>query len=121
MKIVNIIIFLIVTSLCVAAGGAKIMNVPQEAAFFETLNIDLVYMTILGAVQIAAAIFLVFYKTRNLGAILAAAAFLVSAGMILKTGQMSFGLFSLLPVLLALYIIKVSKSVPGLGAETGQA
>lgn len=121
MKIVNIIIFLIVTTLCVAAGGAKIMKIPKEAAFFETLGIDLIYMMILGAVQIAAAIFLIFYKTRNLGAILAAAAFLVSAGMILKTGQMSFGLFSLLPVLLSLYIIKVSKSVPGMGADMGRA
>jgi len=76
MKILRIIILVIVTLLSLAAGLAKVMQVPQEAA-------------------------VAIPKTRNIGAIVTAVIFLISAIMIFMNGQVGFGLFSLLPTALA--------------------
>lgn len=101
MKVLRIIVLVIVTLLSLAAGLAKVMQVPQEAAFFEGLGVNLGVMIGLGAAQIIGGLFVVFPKTRNIGAIITAIAFLISAIMIFMNGQIGFALFSLLPAALA--------------------
>ena len=104
MKIVRVIILVIVALLSLAAGVAKIMKTPQETTFFDSLGIDLTFMLILGVLQVAGGIFIFVPKVRKVGAIVAAIAFSISTIMIFMTGQIGFGLFSLLPIVLALYL-----------------
>lgn len=98
------IISVIVAFLSIAAGVAKLMKVPQETTFFDSLGIDLRFMLILGIFQVAAGIFIFMPRARRMAAILTAIAFSFSTIMIFMTGQIGFGLFSILPVVLALYL-----------------
>ena len=110
MKIVRIILVIIIALLSLSAGAAKLMKVPQEVIFFESLGINLNMMWALGFFQVLAGVLIFVSKFRKIGAIFAALTFIISAIMILMTGQLGFGLFSLLPVILALYIAITSQN-----------
>lgn len=110
MKIVNAIIIGIIALLSLAAGVTKIFTAPQEISFFESLGIDLNIMIAFGFVQFAAGVLILLPKLRKIGAIVAAISFGISAIMIFRTGQIGFALFSILPIALALYILKTSKA-----------
>lgn len=102
MKILKLILLVIVILVCISAGIAKVMRMPQEVQFFEALGVNLILLTLLGLLQVMAGLLLIAKKTRRSGAILAALAFLASTVMIFANGQIGFGLFSLIPVALSL-------------------
>ena len=105
MRIVRLIILAFIALLSIAAGAAKLMMVPQEMAFFESLGVDLTLMVVFGVFQIVGGIFLFVPKVRKVGATIVAAAFIISAIMIFMTGQTVFGLTSLIPAIVALYLV----------------
>lgn len=105
MRFVSILMITIVALLSVAAGLAKVMEAPQEVEFLQSAGLSTTLIIIFGLIQIAAAVLLVPRKTRMAGSILAAFAFAVSSVLIFVGGDLNFGLFSLLPVLLACVII----------------
>ncbi len=88
-----------------AAGAAKLIQMPQEMLFFQALGLGTVSLISLGAIQIAGGILAAFVKTRLAGTALMAFAFLVSAIMIFASDQMLFATVSLLPVLLAAFLM----------------
>lgn len=110
MKIVNIVIVVLITVLSIAAGFAKVMQVPEEMAFLQGLGLSSTLIVIFGLVQIVGGLGLVLVKTRLFGAILTTLGFAISAVLIFVDGNLSFGLFSLLPVALAGSIIYQSLS-----------
>lgn len=110
MNILYKIAIAIVVLLSLAAGAAKIMQAPQEAAFFEAVGLAPIFMIGLGVLQVLGGILIAIPKSRRMGAIVAALSFLVSVVMIVKTGQVGFALVSLLPVMLALFVFVRSKS-----------
>lgn len=101
MKIVNYLIILIIVLLSVAAGIAKVMQTPQEMEFLQGMGLSSALIIIFGVVQIAGGVLLIPQKTRLVGAVLAASAFLVSTILIFVGGNLSFGLFSAIPAALA--------------------
>ena len=84
-----------------AAGGAKLAAMPQEVAFFADAGIDAKWLLPLGLVQIVAGLLAILPRTRSLGAASMALGFLISSAVIFMTGNIGFGLVSLLPVLLS--------------------
>ncbi len=105
MKILKMVILVIVIALSLAAGSAKIMQMPQEMTFFQQAGLASNLVLPLGLLQAIGGILLVFSKTRFIGAILATLSFLASAITIFLTGAIGFGLFSLLPMLMAAYVM----------------
>jgi len=105
MAILQKIILGIVALLSVAAGIAKVMKVPQEVTFFESLGIDLFFMIALGALQLLAGLIILVPRFRVIGATIAAISFSISVAMIWMTGQTGFAMVSVLPVALAIYVI----------------
>jgi len=103
----------LVALLSLAAGVAKIMKAPQEVAFFESLGIDLFFMIVLGTLQIASGLIILVQRFRVIGAIIAAISFSLSAAMIWITGQIGFAMVSVLPVALAIYVIRVESLQDG--------
>jgi len=87
-----------------AAGAAKVARVPQEVAFFESMGLGVWFVIAFGALQLAGAIALVVPRVRRAGAMLSAAMFLASAIMLFVSGAIPFGLISLLPVALLLWL-----------------
>ena len=105
MKIVNILIIAIVALLSIAAGLAKVMQTPQEMEFLQGVGLSSFLIVVFGIVQVSGGVLLVPRKTRMPGAVLAAFAFALSSILIFIGGNLAFGLFSLLPVVLVCVII----------------
>ena len=61
-----------------------------------------------GMAQLAAGTLLVFGKTRTIGAMILAATLCVSMIIIFMAGKIGFGFFSILPVVMAGFVIKVA-------------
>jgi uncharacterized membrane protein YphA (DoxX/SURF4 family) len=111
MKIFKMILLVILVLMSVAAGAAKVMQMPQEIGFFEDAGLSLSLMVPLGALQIVGGLMLAVPKTRKPGAIVVALCFLASALTIIKTGQIGFALVSLLPVAAAVFLYTVPRGV----------
>ena len=101
MKILQTILLVVLALMSAAAGAAKVFQAPQETAFFESAGLAAFWLLPLGVLQIAGALAAIPHQTRRIGMALVAAGFLVSAIIIFMTGNLGFGLISLLPVLLA--------------------
>ena len=111
MKVVNFLIIAVVALLSIAAGAAKVMQAPQEMEFLQSVGLSKSLIMVFGLVQIAVGFLLVLQKTRLPGAVVAAAAFIVSTILIFIGGDLAFGLFSILPIVLAGIVIYQSARV----------
>ena len=105
MKIVNVLLVVIIALLSIAAGLAKLLQAPQEMEFLRGLGLSPVLIIVFGLVQVVGGILLGLKKARLSGAVLVTAAFLVSTALLFMAGNISFGLISLVPVVLASLII----------------
>jgi len=111
LKIVKILIIVAVALLSIAAGLAKVMQTEQEMAFLQGFGFSSALVIVFGVVQLAGGVLLVLPGTRIPGAVLAAAAFAVSALLIFIGGNWVFGLLSTIPVALACLIIYQSAGI----------
>ncbi len=76
--------------LSAVAGVAKLMGMPQEAAFFQQLDIPLSLMIVFGILQIGGGVMVAISKIRKWGLILVALLFLLSSIQISATGNFMF-------------------------------
>ncbi len=105
MKLFKTIVLAVLVLMSLAAGAAKLFQMPQEALFFQAVGLGSVSLILLGVIQITGGVLAVFSKTRLPGTTLMAVVFLVSAIMIFISGQVVFATVSLLPVLLAGFLM----------------
>lgn len=103
MQLLKKVCLVVIILLSLSAGSVKVVQMPQEVQFFEAAGLGTTLLVVLGVVQVLAGLLLLFYKSRKLGAAIAAVSFLVSSAVIFMTGNIGFALFSLLPVLIASY------------------
>lgn len=101
LKIFRFLIIAVTAFLSIAAGLAKVMQTQQEMEFLQGAGLSPAFIVVFGLVQIAGGALLVPGKTRMVGAVLAASAFVVSAVLIFISGNLAFGLFSTVPIVLA--------------------
>ena len=104
MKIVGLVVLGLLALLSLAAGGAKIAQMPQEVQFFSQLGLDALWLYPLGALQVVGALACLLPNTLRMGAFAIAAGFAVSSIMIFMTGNTMFGAISLVPAALALLL-----------------
>jgi len=90
--------------LSMAAGGAKIASMPQEIQFFEDVGVSVELVLPLGILQIIGGLLIIPPQSRRVGSALVAITFFASSAMIFAAGNISFGIFSLLPVALASFL-----------------
>lgn len=108
MKYVMIALLAILALMSLAAGGAKVMQVDQEVQFFAGAGLPVWVMVTQGVLQIVGAILAVIPKFRRFGLNLMALMFVASAILIFMTGDVTFGLVSLIPAALALMVSRQS-------------
>lgn len=122
LKFLNIFIIAVIALLSIAAGLAKVMQSPQEMEFLQGLGLNAFLITVFGLVQIAGGVLLATKKTRLAGAVLVTLSFVVSAVLIFIGGDVTFGLFSMIPAALAGMIIyqalRITHKKPS-GADAG--
>ena len=102
--VVTVMIYLL-AALSTAAGIPKILQMPQELEFLQFLGFSEIAVSILGLFQLAGGVLLLFRKTRLAGAILATTALLVSSIAIFSSGNIPFGMISLLPVAISICVV----------------
>lgn len=107
MRIVKIIFLVIVVLLGLGSGTSKVMLLPDEVAFFGKTGLTDVGIQIFGAIQIIGSLMLPFQKGRFLGSLILIVTFLFSTVLILMSGNISFGIFSILPIALIILLLKL--------------
>lgn len=90
--------------LSIAAGIAKLALVPQEAAFLSRFGFSNATTIAFGFLQSIGGILMVVPVTRAAAALVCAAGFALSAGLLLLIGNFTFGSVSLVPVLLCMFV-----------------
>ena len=110
MKLAQTITLVILVLMSLAAGVAKVMQMEQEVQFFQQAGLNASWLMGLGVMQIIGAGLAVIAKFRSIGAGLMGAGFLISAIVIFMTGNAGFGAFSLVPVLLAGFLMAGSRA-----------
>lgn len=91
--------------LSIAAGIPKFMQMPQELGFLDSIGLSGIAVSALGIVQLAGGVLLFWPRFRLTGASLAALALVVSSAAIFASGDTTFGLISLCPLVLAIIVI----------------
>ena len=92
--------------LSAAAGVPKLLQMPQELEFLQSIGFSPTVVSMLGMLQLAGGILMFWEKFRLPGAAIVGVGFLVSSVAIFLGGNTSFGLISLVPVLVAVIIIR---------------
>ncbi len=106
MKHARIAVLVLLIALAFAAGAAKIMKMPQEVEFFQdTIGMNAVAVVGLGVLQVLAGLLLIATRTRLGGALLLDITLVFSAVVVFMSGNISFGLISLVPVVLTSLLI----------------
>jgi hypothetical protein len=98
-KIVNVLLIALVALLSIAAGVAKVLEVPQELEFLKGFGFSLELIIFYGLFQILGGALLAIPKTLKLGAIITTLSFTLSTVLIFIGGNLTFGLASLLPII----------------------
>lgn len=102
LKKINLVLLILLGG---AAGLAKVTQAPPEIAFFHGIGLGAMVVVAFGILQLVSAILLVFDSRRHIGAILLCVTFSLSVVMILVTGQIGFAAASIIPVLMAGWVI----------------
>lgn len=105
MKIVNKINLILLTLLGLTSGVAKLMQLPDEVKFFLAAGFSLNLLLLLGASQLVGGVLLLFRNLRIPGALALAITFLVSTIAIFASGNVAFGVFSVVPIVMAFFVI----------------
>jgi DoxX-like family len=100
MKILTIIMTLLMALLSIAAGVAKVMLIPEETAFLSQFGFSQPHVVIFGAVQVLGGLLFAVPLSRDVGGIVVTVGFLFSAVLVFMSGNVVFGLASVLPVVL---------------------
>ena len=94
--------WIVLALLGVAAGVAKMMQMPQEMAFFrDALGFSEDLIVAFGALQFFSGLMMVFKKTRLAGSIILGLTLFLSCIVIFMDGKIVFGLVSAVPVVMA--------------------
>lgn len=105
MKIVNMVLITIIALLSIAAGVAKVMAVPEEVQFLESFGFSVTLISAYGLCQILGGFLFALPKTRIVGAVITIAAFALSTVLIFISGNLTFGVVSIVPIALASMVV----------------
>lgn len=104
MKLINTILLAVVVIFCIAAGAAKIMQLPQEINFLQSVGLSSLQIMIFGIMQLLGGLLVAIRRTRVIGCMLVVVALLIMAFYIFIAGDTQSGLFALAIVLLVLVV-----------------
>ena len=105
LTLVNLVLL---TLLSATSGIAKIMLLPQEVEFFGSAGFTQTSLMLFGVAQLTGGIFLIFNRMRVAGAAIMTVTFVASTILIFMDGKIAFGIFSLLPALMAVLVIRTT-------------
>ena len=96
MKLIWTITLVLLTFLALSSGIAKMLLLQQEVDVFANYGFSNPLLIAFGALQFAGGVFLVFGRTRFIGAALVAATFLVSLIVLFMEGNVVMSVITML-------------------------
>ena len=115
MKLPAKLVLYVIILMSIAAGLAKVFQMPQEIGLFEEAGLSPTLMVLLGILQAAGGGMALVERARQLGLLMVSAGFAASVIIIAMAGDMTFAAVSALPVLvsigLMLYTRKAESSL----------
>lgn len=112
MNALNITIVLLLALLSIAAGTAKVMEIPQEMEFLLGFGFNVEQILVFGVVQIIAGVLMILFKARFVGSVIAALAFLLTSVLLFMSENTLFAAVSLIPVALTCRVVYQAKKRP---------
>ena len=103
MKIVNLILMGLLILLSLATGITKLIQMPEEMELFRNAGFSDTLTILFGVVQVIGGIMLIPARTRSYGALLMAITFVIASVVVFMNGMTTFGLVSILFIVLAGY------------------
>ncbi|AKQ41301.2 hypothetical protein CP97_03475 [Aurantiacibacter atlanticus] len=91
--------------LSLAAGFAKLTHAPDEIAFYSGLGINLNWLLPFGILQAGGALICMIPRIRKAGLLMIAAGFALSSLFIFASGYPVFGIVSLLPLAVSIWLM----------------
>lgn len=111
MKIIFYIVLVVLVLLAVLSGTSKILLMSQDVEFFGKYGFSDFALIVFGLVQLVGGILIAIPKTRSVGALLVATTFLVSAVLLVLSGNIPIGLVTLLFVGLLGFVVKYNSRI----------
>ncbi len=106
MKIFVNIVLAVLVLLAISSGTTKILLMEQDVEFFGKYGFTNPILVAYGAIQLIGGILLVLPKTRTVGAIIVAITFLISAVVLVLSGNIPVTIVTLVCVILLGLIVK---------------
>lgn len=104
MKLINKILLTIVVIFGIAAGTAKLMQLPQEINFLQSAGISNALIMTFGIMQLLGGLLATVRRTRVIGCVLIAITFLIMAVYLFAAGNVQSGIFALAVLLLVITV-----------------
>lgn len=95
---------ILLTLLGTSTGLVKIFGMEKEMELFRNAGFSNAATVVFGVIQIAATVLLWFPATLKTGAAVLALTFLMATLVLFKNSMMSFGIFSLLFIAMAIFV-----------------
>ena len=108
MKLFYYIVLAILVLLAVSSGVAKVMLMEREVEFFSQYGFTHSILIAYGATQIIGGVLLAVPKAKVIGAIIIAITFLISAALLILSGNIPQTLLTFIALLLLVFLAKNS-------------
>jgi len=99
-------IYLVLVLLAIASGVAKVMLMPQDVNLFGQYGFTNHILIAFGISQLIGGVLLAIPKTRLLGAIIVGVTFLISAAILVISGNIPMAIVTLIFVALLAFVLK---------------
>ena len=106
MKIFYKIVLVLTILLSISTGIFKIMQQEADIQLFRTLGFDEIMTTILGVIQLAGGILMIFSKYRKIGGLIIIPTFIVASVAVFMNQMWLFGIVSLMFIAMAYVVVK---------------
>ena len=108
--VLSTILIVVIVTMGFGAGMAKILVLPNEVEFFSKVGLNEAMLITFGSFQLLGSILFIPSKTRIAGGLLLTLLFGISSILIIRTGSIVFGVFSLLPILLIILALRIKRN-----------
>jgi hypothetical protein len=106
MKILYKIVLVLTILLSIATGVFKITQQEADIQLFRALGFNEIMTTVLGIVQLAGGVMMIFSKYRKLGALIMIPTFMIASVAVFMNQMWLFGIVSLLFIAMAYMVFR---------------